>query len=120
MIECALFFHSVIDRCRFLEYENILHCVPGNVSSGLANLPLSHVYFNGTKTNTSTIPFLPTGEKLDGRKMYQKLLRFHTTTNLTADEVYELGWKNMKRDYLQVMNECLSSFHVALQLKEYS
>lgn len=80
----------------------MLHCVPSNVSSGLANLPLSHVYFNGTKTNTTTTPFLPTGEKLNGKKAYEKILAFYTTKNLTADEVYELGWKHVKLLYTQV------------------
>ncbi len=80
----------------------MLYCVPSNVSSGLANLPLSHIYFNGTKTDKLTVPFLPTGEKLNGKNAYKKLLAFHTTTNLTGDEVYALGWKHVNLLYPQV------------------
>ena len=87
----------------------MLYCVPSSVSSGLANLPLSHIYFNGTKTDKTTTPFLPTGEKLNGRNAYEKLLAFHTTTNMTADEVYALGWKYVNLLYPQVRSSCNGS-----------
>ena len=87
----------------FLEYEHMLYCVPSSISSGLANLPLSHIYYNGTKTDKTTTPFLPTGEKLSGKVAYEKLLAFHTTTNLTANEVYTLGWKHVNILYPQIL-----------------
>ena len=42
------------------------------------------------------------GEKLNGKIAYEKLLAFHTTTNMTADEVYDLGWKHVNLLYPQV------------------
>ena len=80
----------------------MLYCVPSNVSSGLNDLPLSHIYFNGTKTDQKTSPFLPTGERLNGRKTYEKLVAFYTTTNLTSDEIYNLGWKQINSIYSKV------------------
>ncbi|XP_028411286.1 uncharacterized protein LOC114533865 [Dendronephthya gigantea] len=91
------------EMLRFLEHENILNCVPSSVSSGLANLPLSYIYFNGSKTETPTHPYLPSGEKLDGRKAYENLLASYTTTNLTADEVHALGWKHVNILYSQIL-----------------
>lgn len=87
----------------FLENENILHCVPSNVSSGLATLPLAYVYYNGTRTNERTSPLLPTGETLEGRKAYVKILSFYTTTNVTAEEVHQLGWKQLNILYPQIV-----------------
>lgn len=81
------------------------HCVPSNISSGLANLPLSHVYYKGVKTNKETVQILPTGEKLDGSAAYEMLLAYYTTLNLTADEVHDLGWKHVHILYQQVRKD---------------
>ena len=95
--------NKLVSFYRLLEYENMLHCVPSNVSSGLNDLPLSHIYFNSTKTDQKTSPFLPTGERLNGRKVYEKLVAFYTTTNImTSAEIYNLGWKQINSIYSKV------------------
>lgn len=79
----------------------MLYCVPSRVSSGLSYLPLVYVYYNGTIIG-KTVPFLPTGERLNGLNTYKKMLAFYTTTNLTADEIHALGWKHVNLLYSQV------------------
>ena len=65
----------------YLNTEHMSHCVLSNASSGLASRPLAYVY-NKSIANLShpTTQQLPSGEKLDGRKAYERLLAFFTTT----------------------------------------
>ncbi|XP_068740560.1 uncharacterized protein [Montipora capricornis] len=88
---------------RFLETENLYHCVPSSVSSGLANLPVSYVYFNGSQTDELTTKVLPTGEPLSGKKAYKSILPFFTTTTKTPDEVHDLGRKMLDELYPEVL-----------------
>ena len=87
---------------RYVEKEHLLYCIPSNLSSGLASLPLDYVYVNGTKTDRKTTKRLPTGEKLDGKNTYLKLLQYFTTTNKTPDEIYDLGWSMIDQSYPEV------------------
>ena len=87
---------------RYVEKEHLQYCAPSNLSSGLATLPLDYVYINGSKTDIKTTKMLPTGEKLDGRATYLKLLQYFTTTEKTPDEIYELGWSLINRSYPEV------------------
>ena len=76
--------------------------MPSNVASGLASLPLQYVYVNGTKTSQTTNPKLPTGEALDGKKSYEKIMSYFTTNSMTPHEVHELGKKQLDILYPQV------------------
>ena len=80
------------------------HCVPSKVSSGLANLPLPFVYLNGTKTSEATTNGLLPGTEIrvTGKQLYEHALRFFTTTDMTPDEVYHLGWEMLYKLYPQV------------------
>lgn len=82
------------------------HCVSSNVSSGLANRPLSHIYVNGVPTKAAS-QSLPTGERIYGNATYASIMSFFTTTDVTPDEVYEMGWERVKEIYQQV--RCLSA-----------
>ena len=99
MIEqnCPCFLH------RYLEHEHYRHCVPSNFSSGLATLPLDHVWVDG-KENTSwpTNKMLPTGEMLDGKKAYAMIMPYFTTNEMTPDEVNKLGYEQLNKLYPQV------------------
>ena len=88
---------------RYLETEHIRHCVPSNVSSGLANLPLKYVWLD-CKENRSlpTNPTLPSGEKLDGKKSYSMIMSYFTTNKMTPLEVHELGKKQLNILYPMV------------------
>ena len=88
---------------RYLEHEHYRHCVPSNVSSGLATLPLDHVWVDG-KENTSwpTNKMLPTGQKLDGKKAYSMIMPYFTTNEMTPDQVNKLGHDQLKKLYAQV------------------
>ena len=91
-----LVFHNYVSifliLYRYLETEHIRHCVPSNVSSGLATLPLKYVWLDG-KENKSwpTNPTLPTGELLNGSQAYLNILSYFTTNSTTPLEVSNLG-----------------------------
>jgi len=55
------------------------------------------VWFKGTEnTSWPTNKNLPTGEKLDGKKAYSMILPYFTTNEMTPDDVYKLGNKQLK------------------------
>ena len=87
---------------RYLETENLEHCVPSSVSSGLAKLPLSHVFVNGKQTAETTTKQLPDGEPLNGKKAYQSIMSYFTTISKTPDEVHQLGKDMLKKLYPEV------------------
>ena len=92
------------DLCfRYLETEHTLYCVPSNVSSGLATLPLKFVWFNGTKnTSWPTNPTLPTGEPLNGSQAYSMIMSYFTTNKMTPMEVHDLGKQQLEILYPMV------------------
>ena len=79
-----------------------MYCVPSSISSGLAELPLSSVYVNGSRTAVSTTKQLPTGETLDGKKAYESILPYFTTTSLSPDEIHQLGNEMLAKLYPEV------------------
>ena len=87
----------------YVELEHIRHCVPSNVSSGLANLPLKYVWFDG-KENKSwpTDPYLPTSEPLNGSWAYSQIMSYFTTNTMSPLEVHELGKKQLSILYPMV------------------
>ena len=97
-------------RCfhfRYLELEHSLHCVPSNVSSGLASLPLDFVWFNGTKnTSWPTSKMLPNStEELSGKRAYSMILPYFTTNEMTPLEVHQLGKDQLKALYPLVSDD---------------
>ena len=87
---------------RYVEFEHIRHCVPSNVSSGLANLPLKYVWVDGIENKSwPTNPYLPTGEPLNGKQAYSQIMSYFTTNAMTPKEVHELGIKQL--DFLYPM-----------------
>ena len=84
---------------KYLEFNHSQYCVPSNISSGLATLPLSYIYKNGTNTTIKTTQKLPSGEQLSGKRAYEMILPYFTTNEMTPDEVYALGEKMLKQLY---------------------
>ena len=76
------------------------------MSSGLATLPLDHVWVDG-KENKSwpTNKTLPTGEMLDGKMAYSEIMAFFTTNEVTPDYVNTLGKVQLKKLYPQVSTQ---------------
>lgn len=83
----------------YLEFNHSQFCVPSNVSSGLAMLPVSHIYKNGRNTGIKTTGKLPTGEHLSGKKAYEMMLPYFTTNQMTPDQIYSLGEKMLSQLY---------------------
>lgn len=70
---------------RYLTRDHMKHCVPSKVSSGLFNRPLPYVYYNGIPNMSEpTSKRLPTGELINGKAGYERIMRFFTTTNDSA------------------------------------
>lgn len=84
---------------QYIEFNHSLYCVPSNVSSGLATLPLPYIYMNGTNTGEETTGVLPNGEKLSGKNAYKMILPYFTTNDMTPDQVHELGQTMLSRLY---------------------
>ncbi|KAL9986426.1 hypothetical protein ACROYT_G000573 [Oculina patagonica] len=85
---------------RYLQYEHYHYCVPSDVSSGLASLPLTHVWFNGKKnTSWPTNTKLSTGDKLNGSKTYAMILPYFTTNDMTPMDVHKLGQEQLNKLY---------------------
>ncbi len=97
---------------RYLQTENLEHCVPSSVSSGLASLPLSHVYTDGNKTAEATSKRLPTGEALNGTKAYESILLYFTTISKTPDQVHQLGKEMLRKLYPEVDDQCLITWRL--------
>ena len=83
------------------------------MSSGLASLPLAHVWYDG-KENTSwpTNPELSNGDRLNGSEAYAMILPYFTTNDMTPMDVHRLGWEQLKMLYplvcvLQIWNQVL-------------
>ncbi len=88
----------------FLKYEYRSYCVPNNISSGLASLPLKYIYINGSRTQNQTTQKLPFGEKLNGSKSYENILYYFTTSeDLTPDKIHELGQIKLKTFYAEAI-----------------
>ena len=96
----------LLDLINYLEFDHMKHCVPDNVSSGLSNLPLDYVYVNDVPDkNQPTTKKLPTGEKLNGKETYKKILSYFTTTDISAEQIYEEGRRQLDYFYSEVGQE---------------
>ena len=83
----------------YLEFNHSQYCVPSNISSGLATLPLEYIYKNGKNTGVRTTRKLPSGEPLNGKKAYEMILPYFTTNQMTPDQVYSLGDRMLRQLY---------------------
>ena len=93
----------LLELIKYLEFDHMKHCVPDNVSSGLSNLPLEYVYVNGKPNKAQkTTKQLPTGEKLNGKETYKRILSYFTTTDISPAEIFEEGKKQLDIFYTEV------------------
>ena len=92
----------IADLIDYLQNDHIRYCVPSTVPNGLSHLPQDYVYLNGVRT-TRTNKTLPTGEAINGSHTYERILSYFTTTTLTADEIYKLGYQQVQTLYPQIL-----------------
>lgn len=83
----------LLNLIQWLEDEHSRHCLPNDVASGLANLPVDFVYTDGIpdKKNRTTKVLPGTRKRLNGMETYRQILSFFTTINITAEELYREG-----------------------------
>ena len=98
------FGKPMLKLMRYLEFNHSIHCLPNDLSSGLGNLPVDYVYYNGKpNTNEKTTKVLPlTNITLSGKVSYRKFLSFFTTTKLTASDIFREGQKQLDIFYPEV------------------
>lgn len=83
----------LLNLIQWLENEHSRHCLPDDVASGLAKLPVDFVYTDGIpdKKNRTTKVLPGTRKRLNGMETYSQILSFFTTINITAEELYKEG-----------------------------
>ena len=88
----------------YLKNDYRSYCVPSNISSGLASLPLKFIYVNEIQTQNRTTQKLPFGEKLNGSRSYEKILYYFTTSeDFTPDKIHVLGKQKLKTLYAEAI-----------------
>ncbi|KAJ7392818.1 hypothetical protein OS493_010478 [Desmophyllum pertusum] len=134
----------LVSLFEYLQNDHMIHCVPGNVSSGLGTRPVEHVYINGTRTSEKTNQTLDGSERImKGKDAYAGILSYFTTTSYTPgkykrlldirsfdDEAHDLGWKQLTSYYRQAVdiakmitgqeNESQAVFEFKSRLNSYS
>ena len=95
----------ITNLAKYLENEHMRHCLPKDVSSGLAGLPVDFIYADGRKTLTQTTKTLPiTGQKLSGKEIYKnQMLPFFTTSDVSPEDIYNTGQEILAKLYPQVI-----------------
>ena len=81
----------LINLIHYLEFTHSRHCVPNDVASGLANLPVDFVYTDGVPGKRTTKILPGTNRTLSGKETYRRILSYFTTTDITPEEVHENG-----------------------------
>lgn len=94
----------LLDLIYYLGNEHKSHCLPNDLASGLSNLPVDYVYNNLVPDKGKpTTKKLPTGEPLDGSESYKLIVSYFTTTDISPDEIYAEGKRQLKYFYDQVI-----------------
>lgn len=94
----------LLDLINYLNNEHKSHCLPNDLASGLANLPVDYVYNNGVPDKSKpTLKTLPTGEPLNGSESYKLILSYFTTTDISPEQIFAEGKKQLKFFYDQVI-----------------
>ncbi|XP_020917030.1 uncharacterized protein LOC110254389 isoform X2 [Exaiptasia diaphana] len=100
------FGKPLLELIAYLEFKHIRHCPPDSVASGLSDLPLDYVYVDGDPdVNQKTTKTLPgTGKRLDGKETYRVIMSYFTTSDITPEQVYKEGLKQLNIFMPQVID----------------
>ncbi|KAK3699407.1 hypothetical protein QZH41_018565 [Actinostola sp. cb2023] len=87
----------------YLKNVHPLNCIPKGVIHGLASRPVRYVYYNGSRTNQRTRPYLDAGEIMHGSGAYGQILSYFTTLPYSPGTVNRIGWKMVRQLYAQTI-----------------
>ena len=92
------FSEPLIKFHKYLVDVHYKHCPPDDIASGVSSLPLNYVYTDGiANLNHPTTKILPlVNTLLSGRDMYKKFVKSFTTTDITPEEIYDEGKKQLE------------------------
>ena len=94
----------IVELINYMEQVHLRHCLPRDLASGIAELPVDYIYIDGKRTNTSTTKRLPImGEILNGKNSYKNILPYFTTSEITPERVNEIGKERLQILYPQVI-----------------
>ncbi|XP_028402716.1 uncharacterized protein LOC114525533 [Dendronephthya gigantea] len=86
------------DFVEYLGKKHIRNCLPQDLSSGLAGIPVDHIYIDGAPTIIPTTKILPiTGQNLSGKENYKSILTSFTTSDISPEEIYEIGKESLRK-----------------------
>ena len=93
----------IVDLIYYMEKVHLRHCLPRDLASGMAELPVDYIYIDDNPTSISTTKRLPiTGEILSGKNSYKNILPYFTTSEITPERVNEIGKERLQILYPQV------------------
>lgn len=91
------------DFVNYLRDKHIRNCLPKDFSSGLAGIPVDHIYIDGKASIIPTTKTLPiTGQKLSGKENYKSILMSFTTSDISPEEIYKIGTESLRKLYPKV------------------
>ena len=86
-----------------MEKDHLRHCLPEDLASGIAELPVKFIYLDGNATSNKTTGRLPiTGDLIDGKNSYKNILPYFTTSEISPERVNEIGQERLNALYPQV------------------
>ncbi|XP_015757731.1 PREDICTED: uncharacterized protein LOC107337124 [Acropora digitifera] len=115
----------LINLIHYLEFTHSRHCVPNDVASGLANLPVDFVYTDGVPGKRTTKILPGTNRKLSGKETYRRILSYFTTTDITPEEVHENGTSLLDSLLMPLVRNLLAlssllvSFFISIFIQEW-
>lgn len=97
------FGQPMLDLINYLDGEHMRHCLPNDIASGLGGLPVDYIYTDEVPDmNSTTTKKLPTGEVINGTNSYRLILSYFTTTDISPEEIYAEGLKQLNDFYAEV------------------
>ena len=92
-----------MELMKYMENVHVRHCLPRDLASGIAELPVGVIYVDGLPTKNRTTKRLPiTNASLSGKETYRNILHYFTTSNISPERIKEIGQERLDVLYPQV------------------
>ena len=94
----------LLEFYKYLTEEHERHCPPDNAASGVSSLPLDFEYLDGEilRDHPTNKTLTLTGTELDGKYLYERAVRRFTTTDISPEDIYEEGIRQIEVFYPKV------------------
>ena len=94
----------LLEFYNYLTEEHERHCPPDDIASGVSSLPLDFEYLDGEilRDRPTNKTLTLTGTKLDGKYLYERAVRRFTTTDVSPEDIYDEGIRQIDVFYPKV------------------